>query len=276
MILNIFMPKFFCVWSKTGDQLELDPCDVDFAVWYFTQCQNQQSEFFISEDIVDMSGTASMPKINLLKQHILTINEFLNKIKFPRTISLPNDFYDQNALNQLHKDWISILRDQPKIDTLMYKIDPLLFDNFHDINQLVHSIENNIVFRLTSQPRWRVDNPWPATQLDGTVHNLQIIYTDFGKTSFEKWRVNDLDPCDEELSEWKTLGGYLKCTLGPILKMEIPSGYLEYCSRYGLTPMNERWPLADFTNINETLPLVRKLFDLNLFIPDNPMKLEMI
>jgi hypothetical protein len=262
-------------WYKTGDEFQLQCPDFEFAGWFVDQCHRYGNNFGISNLIHDKSSIFIDDYISALKKCIESTNLFLKKIKWP-LIEIPSEFENQAVLNSLHKQWVMIHRRQPDLDKLMYKIDPGLFDDFHNINRLIHTIENSFTYHLRESSLWRTDNPFSISQ-DFNRYHLSISYNDFGKSSFEKWQTDDNDPNDEELSNWRTIGSSVCFDLFSGHHGNVPQkSYIDYCQLHKIDMVTEFWPLGNIHQPEQNLSKVRHLCNRNFQITHNPLQFNLL
>jgi len=271
--VNIIMIQIKCAWSLTQESFLIEADHDDFATWFVETCDKHGNDFKPSGMVNDIQCSFVSESVTQLKSNINVVNDFLNKIKEP-ILSIPDDIEHQSSLNRLHKDWVRVHRNKPNVDTLMYKINPTIFEAFHDINRLVHAIESSFVYQIRSTNLWRVENPFSLCE-DWNEHNVSVCYTDFGKNSFDKWQSRDSDPNDIELSQWNCIGGSLRIELNQPRPRSAPTAYIEYCQKHSIQPVVPTWPLGNLVDIDSNLGKVRRMFDRNLQIKDNFLRFDL-
>lgn len=261
------MQDIKCSWTVSNDSFLIETPHIDFASW-FVRCCHDHGNNFGTVDSVYKPGCRFIDElINDLETCVEVVNGFLLKIKEP-TILIPQDIEHQNSLNQLHKDWIRVHRNRPGIDNLMYKIDIDLFDRFHKINDLIHAIESRFTYDLKSQPYWQEQNPFDLCN-DWNEYAISINYTDFGKSSYEKWNTRDTNPNDHELNQWTHIGSSLHVDLNNSRPGSAPKDFLAYCNRHKIVPVPPRWPLGNLVDAHADLGQIRRMFNRNLQIKNN-------
>jgi|688.fasta_scaffold181329_3 hypothetical protein len=258
-------------WYKTGDSFSIECPNEDFVSWFIEKCHIHGNNFNLSTVLHNQQSRFVDDEIVALKKCINSVNVFLSKIKWP-LIDVPKELEDQKTLNHLHKQWVMIHRRNPQLDQLMFKIDPELFQNFHDINKLIHVIESSFNYHLRDDTLWTIDNPFPLNK-DFSNYHLSICHTDFGKSSFEKWDTNDDYPNDPELSNWKTIGSSLLLDLHSGRRYDgLPKSYEQYCQEHGIDIVSQYWPIGNITDAGKNLGQIRKLCNRNFQIQDNPLQ----
>lgn len=267
------MTKIKCSWSITRDTFFIQTPHDEFARWFTNICQTHGNDFVPSNFIDDAKHNFVADLVVDLRTKISEVNKFLVKIKEPVLI-IPEDLEHQKSLNQLHKQWVRVHRNKPNIDTLMYKVDPFIFESFHGINRTIHVIEHSFVYSMRSANLWQVENPFDMCD-DWNEYNISICYTDFGRSSYEKWIVRDDEPNDLELSPWEYIGGSLCIDLNKPRHRTAPPEYLEYCDAYGILPVIPNWPLGNLVDIDNNLGHIRRMFDRNLQIKENKLRFDL-
>jgi hypothetical protein len=252
-------------WSQTGDYFNVVPENPDFAKWFATHCIELGNDFSsYSLPAVDFSNL-----IGQLKNNVSDVNLFLKKIKFP-CLHIHDDLYCQNNLNSTHKEWISLIRKEPRLDKLLYYTSPELFQKFHDINTLIHKIEKSFTYLLKSLPNWRLDNIFNNKLPTIGFYNVSLNYTDWGKSSWHTFTDGIDDPNNFELSNWNTISADIKINLRKPYRYELEKEYLEYCLKNQVEPTVKEWPLGNISD--KDLTHTRHVMDRNSKIPNNTLQ----
>jgi hypothetical protein len=256
-------------WSQTKDYFDVVPENDEFARWYVQQCKDHGNLFLpeISVAIDDLTAQ--------IKNNLQEVNQFLTKINFTK-IPVFEDLYDQNNLNATHKNWIAVIRKEPRIDQLFYNISPDLFKKFHDINLLIHKVEKKFNYKLLGDPNWRVDNIFQHVQPTLGVFNVGINFTDWGKSSWHKFLDGIEDPNDFELSNWQTIGSDININLCNPHVTAMSPDYIDYCRKNEIDTVVDIWPLGNLVDHVHTIPKVRCLMNHNTQIPDNHLEFSII
>ena len=255
-------------WTQTNEYFDVEAENPDFALWYVDNSKSSENLYY----------TGAPPAIdNLileLKTNIDAINIYLRKFKFP-VIPFFDDMYDQHNLNLLHKLWISIVRKEPRIDRLLYEISPALFQKFHDINLLVHEIEESFTYRLRNSSN-RIENKFKHLVPANGLYNVSIKYSDWGKSSWDKFINGVDDPNDFELSNWETIQSEITINLCKPYKFEYPPEYLTYCSEHNITPTVNKWPLGNLVDYKKQMARARNIMNKNVQIANNSLTFSIV
>jgi hypothetical protein len=257
-------------WTETNDWFDVISIESEFALWFVEQCQNHESSF-----VYDSGSLNIFDLVKELKSNIHEVNDILLKLKFAE-IPMFDDLYDQHNLNLTHKNWISVVRREPRIDKLFFHINPACFQKFHNINLLVHKIESGFNYRFLGQPPWRTLNKFENHMPDNLICTVAINYTDWGKSSWHKFVDGDTIPNDFELSNWKTIGSDMSINLCRPYEYEYPKDYLDYCDQNHISPAVNKWPLGNLSDYNNDLSRVRQLMDKNVQIKNNFLRFSIV
>lgn len=268
------MLRIKCSWSITEETFLIETPHDKFAEWFIGKCDQLGNDFCLSEFANDINHGFVITLIDDLRGHVEIVNKFLHKIKEPE-LQFPTDIEHQHSLNQLHKEWTRVHRSKPGVDTLMRRVDSSIFNSFHEVNRLIHVIEHSFVYILRSNQLWQTDNPFAMCE-DWNEYNVSVCYTDFGRSSFEKWVVRDSDPNDLELSQWKYIGSSLLIDLNKPRPRSPPLEYIEYCKVHNISPVVSTWPLGNLVDIDANLGHVRRMFDRNLQIENNMLRFDLV
>lgn len=269
-------------WSKTGDNFFVIPIYSEFTEWFIeesdqrcNQWTSQTDDIFLKDFHADTNLSNNQQLIDTLIDHLNIVNELLTKLKI-KNIPLEHDYYNQQCLNATHKQWIKLIRNIPKIDELIYKLDPDTCKKFHDINNLIHKIENNFHFRLVTTEYWKVENKFVNHKWGSNDYcNISLPYNDFGKSSYDKWLNNDDDPNDFELSNHKTVSGRINISLNYPYTCKYSNSYVQYCSKHNIEPVPKNLPLANIDSM-QNLAIARQIMENNIHQNNNFLFLETV
>ena len=258
-------------WSQTTDYFDIEVENSEFACWFVEQCNNSGNVFSYSGN----NPTHQDQLILELKNNIQEVNRFLKKINFSE-LPLFDDLCSQHNLNLAHKSWISIVRKEPTIDKLLYYSSPELFKKFHNINKLIHRIENGFEYTCLGTPYWRVENKFKDIVPTYGVYNVSIAYTDWGKSIWHKFRDGVDQPIDFELNEWDSIGSDIKINLCNPYTLAFPPGYLDYCVQHQVAPGIDTWPLGNLVDYKNTMATARNMMNRNIQISNNSLNFSIV
>ena len=258
-------------WSKTQDYFDIQIENVDFATWFVEQCDQFGNSFECGDDFSSIQDL-----VNDIKNNVEQVNCFFQSINFPMQIPAVDHLVNRDGLNAMHKNWIHILRHEPRIDRIMYKKSKDLFEKFHKINIFVHEIEKKIEFRCQDPTRWRVENKFKHIRPSYGMYNVFLHYVDWGKSSFDKFINGDFDPNDAELSNWNNIGADIGISLAQPHHLYFSQDYLEYCASNQIETATRTWPLGNITDYSNNRHKVETLLYKNLQIPNNGFKFALL
>lgn len=261
-------------WIKTGDYFDVEPVHPALSLWYAQQCDINSNTF--STGVYDTDYQTSLINTSIIQaqQALSSVNTVLSKFNF--TLLPEPDWYDQQQLNKLHKSWINTIQQNPGLETVLFHMNRQVFDQFHELNRLIHAIENSFRYELRTRIPWRVSNPFPAEQFDTGVFNVSILYVDHGRNAMEKFKNFDQDPNDHELSPWRFIGGSLEINLVRPYKDLKSQEFVEYCWHNNIKAQPDRLPFGNLVNCVETLAHARKVMSQNHQLTDNFLSIEII
>jgi hypothetical protein len=257
-------PILRLTWSQTNDYFDVEVENSKFALWFVEQCNSFGNSFACTSD----NPTQQDQLILELKDNIQEVNWFLKKINFTE-LPVPDDMCSQHNLNLVHKTWIGIVRKEPKIDKLLYHSSPELFKKFHNINRLIHCIENRFAYNCLGTPYWKVENKFKDITPTYGVYNVSISYTDWGKSIWHKFKDGVDQPIDFELNEWNSIGSDIRINLCNPYTMAFPPDYLDYCIQHQIAPGIDTWPLGNLVDYKNTMAKARNIMNRNTQIPNN-------
>lgn len=252
--------NFKLYWTESGDNFTAQALDVELTEWFIETCQNP---FNVTAHSLTNAGDTILSDIQ-------QVNSILTRLHLP-TIKEPTSLFDQTELNQLHKEWVGIHRREPELDKLLFKIDSRLFDSFHCINNKVHDIEQSFNYALRTVNFQKHINPFVDRQWSPGVFNISLMYSDFGRNSWEKFVNGDSTPNDPELSQWKYIGELVNINLVRPYTMAWPPEFTAWCSQHNIAPMFNRLPLGNITD--KHLTQARELMTKNLNQPNNFLRI---
>lgn len=252
--------NFKIYWTKTGDSFTAQALDVELTNWFIDTCQSPFG-------VVTHSNNNA---IDTILSDIQRVNTVLTRLRLP-IIKEPTNVFDQDELNRVHKEWVGIHRQYPDLDTLLFKIDSTLFDSFHNINNKVHDIEQSFNYALRTINFKKHVNPFVGREWSPGVFNISLIYSDFGRSSWEKFINSDTTPNDNELSQWQYIGEFVSINLAQPYTMSWPTDFTTWCNTHGITPMFNKLPLGNISS--NQMAIAREIMTKNLNQVDNYLRI---
>jgi hypothetical protein len=246
------------VWSSTGDELEIVPTNQALAEYYVNAIA-PYNRFVCTESGIDVD------RANRLIWALEDINQFVTQHNIAPAFEV-GDPYDQRYLNELHRAWVKFSLATPKFVMLLRQKDPELVTQWRGINKLLHSIEKMFVQHWSNTDNGdirTVPNPFPDA-LSHDIANVQIVFHDLGRNTFNKWMYfdNDLDPVDT--NDYVNLPVEIELNLNRPIAFDPPGDYLAWCTAQGLTHAPGRWlNLGNILDLETRIADYRKLLIRN-------------
>jgi len=258
------MPKLR--WTATHDVIELSV--IDYSVYdYFVGQLNATS---INNYTVSNLNVASLSKdlvecfgnIKSLLRNKLHINAFDFEL----------DPSQQQHLNQLHQEWTKLHQQYSNIEQLTDKHFPKAM---YQLNQLVHRIEEQYsnIKLISANADYFMPNPFGVDKLGAGWFNLCIDYNNLGRSSFQKWLVDD-QTNDTDLNNFQEFYTTLNVSIAPALQIDTPRPYQSWCNQHNIPCANNKMPLANFDNIENNMLKYRQMFYKNSLVTNNFIILE--
>jgi hypothetical protein len=255
------------VWSHTGDELEIVPTNTELAE-YYVHALAVYNSFSCTDNGIDTDKA----------QHLLLalddINQFLTQHKIATAFAV-GDPYDQRYLNELHRNWVKFNISTPKFVQLLKLTEPALIPKFRSINKLLHYIEEMFTQQWTSVENNEValiDNPFEHA-LSHDMANVQIVYHNLGRNTFNKWANFDDDLDVADTNDFSQLATEIEINLARPAKYTAPIEYIDWCGHHDLPVPPGRWlNLGNIKNLQHNLTEYRNIlirnsrFDMRLVI----------
>lgn len=253
------------VWSSSGDEIELVTKNQELCE-YYVHAIAPYNCFRCTESAIDLT------KVEYLKWALDDVNAFLTKHKIAEAFSV-GDPLDQQWLNELHRSWVKFHLATPKIIQLLRSKEPDLVNRFRGINKTLHGIEQMFVQKWASNNDGdvrTVTNPF-ANALSNDIANVQVVFHDLGRSTFNKWMYfdNDLDPIDT--NDFDNLPIEIEISLCRPVDYQPPANYVDWCHASGLAQPPGRWlNLGNIKDLEEKLTDYRHLLirnkDIDMFL----------
>lgn len=254
------------VWETTGDWLEITPTNHHLAA-YWVDCLDQAkiNKFHLLKNSFDPQWVPD------LKDHVTIVNDFLvNKLRISDLESFLNkDFLNQSVLNDLHRVWVNLIKSYPKLVTLISKNSENLKFNWDQINKKIHCIEDGFNCLYLAKQHWETSNIFGNEILNFDRHQIQILFSQEGRSSFNKWMHFDNDMTDSDTNDFYNMGSEISISLIRPLKVAPPENYVEYCQKQNIPVVGSNLNLGDFSNFETKSNEIRHVFLRNLFSENN-------
>jgi hypothetical protein len=286
------MSKYFqLVFENTGDSIPfISTTNVEVLEYYVDFLNsNSVNEFKLSSPY-NWAQHLHNSRIDL-DQLLENINRWLpllaNEVFEKKTL---DGYFDQDYLNQLHSEWAKYqywncdIKDQlsknlnndflekvhskfsddipkPRLASIISRMD--MFDQYNNINTLVHAIETSFQrLKFTGlKTDWiEIKNKFSHDVLTNNHNHLQISFNHLGRTLYNKFLNYDDKLTYPDENTYNNLNPHLTLNLFKSQTVELSKEYIEWCNS------NNRIPTGDNFNIGNIPDLSEKLHDYRLII----------
>jgi len=250
------------IWSNSGDYLNLDPYNSEFSEYYMSTLSKDNANTF-----APINSSVNLNCYTELRDAIKIISDLLvSKFKltyFEKFLNL--NLFDQAVLNELHQTWVLITLQNPRLLTVISKIDDTYLSIWNQINKQLHSIETDFHIDYHSNYKgWQTPNPYGVELLSFDFCQISIAFSQLGRTTFDKWTNFDRDVSNLDLNNFNTIGGELSIDLRRSSFKNAPLEYAEFCKNKNIPIAGGRLNLANFTNYEKNIATIKELFIKNL------------
>lgn len=229
------------VWSKTGDEVELEVLNRDlFYYWYDkagSQLYSSKSDLIADISIISKD----------LATYVTKVNDLLSKSgrQLPVTESV---IWSQAHLNLLHKRWVEIQQEVPGIKTFFELAKAGSSKDFEHINDLIHAIEHRTKFPFWAENYKEIDNPFidRIEEMTNQQGHLFLSYKNLGRTCWQKYVNGEHTFSDSDTNNWDVLGNDIVFDLSPIIPQVLPEEYRALCRQHQVPAVGLELPIAKF------------------------------
>jgi hypothetical protein len=253
------------IWNLSGDCLDIDPINYKL-VQYWIDCLDRDNcnAFHLKKNYFDLDWPTA------LNEHICTIDDFLiSKLKIDRLSVFRNqDTTDQTVLNNIHKTWIEIIYNYPKLVSLIAH-DTILYHHWNQINKKVHAIEEGFKSIYISKKYWETPNIFGLDILSFNFCQLQIMFSQEGRGTFNKWNMFDYNIDDRDTNNFVSIGSEVLINLGRPCSYFPPKEYVDFCTSRGIPVIGKTLNLANFSKFESNLRDIRHVYLRNIARENN-------
>lgn len=253
------------VWSKTGDEIELEVLNQDlFYSWLDYINSIKVNSFQCDPTIVEDLRIICKD----LKSTLRTVNALLAKTK--RSLPESEFVYSQAHLNLLHRRWVELQNDVPGIKSFLELSENGSAKNFDMINELIHAIEHRCKIPFFAVTSAEFDNPCirDIEEISNKVGHVFFSYKNLGRTSWQKYSFGDSNINDRDTNNWNVLGTDIVIDLTPIRPYTLPNDYIELCKKNKVPAVGLELPIAKFPDPIDWMKL-RTIFRKNILTQAN-------
>jgi hypothetical protein len=257
------------IWTVTGDELPLIPCNDALYEYFVNQLEtNDINRYTCARMSIEES-------VNNLEQSLQEINPVLvSKFNITDLIVDNPNWLNQTLLNDLHRAWVKLHVRYPSIESLCEQIKVGSANHFYQINKMLHSLEQEFNdVKLTNQLRF-FPNIFDEDITSFGNTNLTINFNNLGRTTLNKWVNFDTVVDDVDTNDFGELWTELTLNLSRSYHCSAPSEYVTWANEHGKRPSGEKIGLANVYRLEENLSRYRELLYTNSRIPQNTITLR--
>jgi hypothetical protein len=246
------------VWIKTGDEIEFAPVYPDLLCYYVEALNSKNANSFSLQ-----TTKFSFDYIRKLKECIKSVETVSNKIPFKIT-DWDGDVFDQNYLNQLHRQWVLTGIEYPTMPLLLRKMNNLDID-YRDINHLLHNVESSFKYSFVNYDKdpCQIDNIFGTKILGFDLSNVTIGFDNLGRSSWEKFCNFDENALDNDTNNFDKLSGLIHVNLDRPFSKTPPAEYLDWCKLHRIPVVGNTVSLGNIINLDSKLTDLRKIMVRN-------------
>jgi hypothetical protein len=253
------------VWNQTGDWLGLTPANHELALyWVHKLDQDNINVFRLEHNYFDLSWPTS------LQSHVQAIDNFLtSKLKIDKlSVFCNQDLIDQSVLNNLHRIWICLIQDYPKLVQLIAH-DSNLYHHWNQINKKIHYIEEGFKSLYISKQYWETPNIFSTDILNFNICQIKLNFSQKGRNTFNKWKMSDYNIVDRDTDDFSNFGSEVLVSLEKPESCDPPREYVEFCRVQNISLIGNHLNLANFENYETNLKEIRHVYLRNIANENN-------
>lgn len=281
---------FRIVFDRTGDEIPIVAVNPDLVEYYidFVDQRNINRFFCISND-----GTDILKHCRDLRSNIVEVNQWLDPMIGCKFLEHDEwDYLDQDQLNHIHavwaqqhsklydidrgrkKDtpWAEQIHDlypdevrYPMLADVLVKLG--LIDRYRNINLLIHQIEDSFDYLKyqCNDGQWiEIPNTFSKDLLTHNICNFNLTFHHLGRTTFNKWRLWDLDLSHDDVNDYNEILGFVDIRLRQPQTLKPCNEYVLWCQKHGKPPIGDKLNLGNIPDLHKNLKKYRKIILNNL------------
>lgn len=250
------------VWTLTGDEIPLIPCNNELYEYFVSQLDAHRVNRYCAPytDHSDM--------FDQFNEAVSTLNTVLkNKFKCSTFDLTDPNWHDQTLLNQLHREWVKLHQQYPSIGSIIERTEPGSSIYLYRLNKLIHAMEQQFdQFQLINDTV-SFDNVFDYDLTTCGLDGLMINYNNLGRSSFNKW-LNFDSIEDSDTNNFNEIYTELTMSLARPRSYPVPKEYNN--NRL----LGDKIGLANFDKLEENLLHYRQLVYKNFRIASNIIELH--
>ncbi len=252
------------VWSKTGDEIELEVLNQDlFYSWLDYINSKKANVFYCDRDSISDLHVMCRD----LKDTVNKVNSLLARAK--RSLPDTELVYSQAHLNLLHRRWVELQLDVTGIKSFLELSESGSGKVFDTVNELIHGIEHRSKLPFFSMSYHEFENP--CTDIESMTSqpgHIFFSYKNLGRTSWHKYSFGDSNINDRDTNNWTVLSTDIVVDLTPIRPYTLPNDYIDLCKAHQVPAVGLELPLAKFPDPIDWMRL-RTIFRKNILVSSN-------
>ena len=254
-------------WLKTGDCLDIEVVNPALVDAWLPQLNSRNCfELTVPPTLVESH-------IKQLIDNLNQVNAVMQRLGLAPLADSASDWYNQDNLNTLHRDWVKI-QHRTKIVEFLSRFPNDTLDQFHAVNNLIHDIEHSLVIKYSNNSRtpWQIPNPFNPDVLKFGTWQVELDYQNLGRSTYEKWLNYDQQIDDEDTNNFTHIGGTVVFNISRPIYSSAPENYLAWCQSHRVQPYGNKLPLGNF---GQDLGTLRTIFYRNVAVPNNTIVFEL-
>lgn len=254
-------------WNATGDTLDIEVANTLLVDAWLPRLDPYNC-FRLTLPPVDVGQD-----IQRLVNNLVDVNAVFSKCGLPKLADPDSDWFDQDNLNTLHRDWVKV-QHKTRIVELLSKFPNDILTTFHDINNLIHDIEHSLVIKYSNSQGtpWQMVNPFAPDILEFGTWQVELDYQNLGRSTYEKWLNYDQDVDNEDTNNFTHIGGTVVFNISRPIQTSAPVSYLQWCQEKNVKPYGHKLPIGNFTC---SLGTLRTVFYRNVAVANNTIVFEL-
>jgi hypothetical protein len=252
------------VWSKTGDNIDLSPCNYPVYEYLVNILRQKNTKYKTSIQEIE----SMVQELEILFETI-SQNSLL-KLGKPLFNNMTIDPFDQLTLNKAHNLLILSQIDNPEHCSTEW-------ETRSRINKLIHALEKvfNKLQLDAVDGNYDFPNVFDTRSISGFQSaNLAFEYHFFGRSMFDKWNNFDDNIDDVELNDFRTFNTQLVLGFKKSWSSTMPIEYEQWANKLNVEPIAPVIALANIKDLEVHLKTYRELMYRNCKIQDNFIILE--
>lgn len=251
------------VWSSTGDEISLIPCNNELYEYFVAQLRLSNTNRYIAQYIDHTELFVQLDESLFVVNKILT-----SKLKLDIFDIIEPNWHDQDLLNRLHRSWVKLHQQYPNINSICEGIEEGSGIHLNRLNKLIHSAEQQFDSLSLVNDTDSFENIFDYDLTMQGIAGLMINYNNLGRSTFNKWLNFDNNYEDSDTNNFKEIYTELTLSLSRPRVYGIPKEFPH------TQWQNDKIGLANFDKLEENLLNYRQLIYKNFRLASNFIELH--